>query len=578
MSMSWKEVQLDEVLSYEQPTAYIVTSSEYSGTHEDTPVLTAGKTFILGYTKEKQGVFESKNPVIIFDDFTTAIKFVDFPFKVKSSAMKILHADEQKADIRYLHYAMQNIHFPIRKHKRHWISEYSKLKVALPPLPEQKRIADKLDKVFTEIELAQRKTFKQVDFSITLRRNFLRSLYNDPSLSRVPLSTFATLQSGFAFKSADYAEKGYSLMRIANVQSGYIDDTSRVYVPDEIALAKPQFILQEGDILVSLTGNVGRVGVIKEKHLPAVLNQRVSKFVLNAEDVLPEYFFHVLNSPAFEELCIANGKGAAQKNVSNEEVLAVEVPIPMKGGKPDIAEQKRIVKELDATFALATQLETLFAKQERSFSQLRASSLNMFLQPQEVVSPVSIPVVSPIQPVAAPRMFDIQQAVAQILKRFERGEMVVAKVLYLGQTLFGVPTNIQFSAQNFGPYDAAVKKAVTAGLSPRNKFFAKKGFGANQVLTLGTNASKILKYSTSALARKTNAYLDQMLPLFNQSDSAGIERLATLCKIIEDERTVDEATVKAKLQEWKPNKFTDEEVSRTLAFIKKQGWDQTLLK
>ena len=250
----------------------------------------------------------------------------------------------------------------------------------------------------------------------------------------------------------------------------------------------------------------------------------------------------------------------------------------MKGGKPDIAEQKRIVKELDATFALATQLETLFAKQERSFSQLRASSLNMFLQPQEVVSPVSIPVVSPIQPVAAPRMFDIQQAVAQILKRFERGEMVVAKVLYLGQTLFGVPTNIQFSAQNFGPYDAAVKKAVTAGLSPRNKFFAKKGFGANQVLTLGTNASKILKYSTSALARKTNAYLDQMLPLFNQSDSAGIERLATLCKIIEDERTVDEATVKAKLQEWKPNKFTDEEVSRTLAFIKKQGWDQTLLK
>jgi len=141
-----------------------------------------------------------------------------------------------------------------------------------------------------------------------------------------------------------------------------------------------------------------------------------------------------------------------------------------------------------------------------------------------------------------------------------------------------VPTNIQFSAQNFGPYDAAVKKAVTAGLSPRNMFFTRKGSGSNQVLALGTNANKILKYSTSVLARKTNVYLEQMMPLFSKSDSAGIERLATICKIIEDEQTVDEAVVKVKLQEWKPNKFTDEEVSRTLAFIKNEGWEQKLLK
>ena len=83
-------VELGSILNYEQPTKYIVKSVDYSDEHK-TPVLTAGQTFILGYTDEKVGIFPAeKLPVIIFDDFTTATKFVDFSFKVKSSAMKIL--------------------------------------------------------------------------------------------------------------------------------------------------------------------------------------------------------------------------------------------------------------------------------------------------------------------------------------------------------------------------------------------------------------------------------------------------------------------------------------------------------
>jgi restriction endonuclease S subunit len=127
-------------LEYEQPTKYIVKSVDYSDEYK-TPVLTAGKTFILGYTDEKQGVFRDKLPVIIFDDFTTASKFVNFPFKVKSSAMKILHTDHKKADIKYLFYLMQNIKFPINEHKRYWISEYSKIKIPLPSFEIQKQIA-----------------------------------------------------------------------------------------------------------------------------------------------------------------------------------------------------------------------------------------------------------------------------------------------------------------------------------------------------------------------------------------------------------------------------------------------------
>ena len=86
--MEYKEYELGELLYYEQPTPYIVESTDYNDTYE-TPVLTAGKSFILGYTDEKEGIYDQL-PVIIFDDFTTASQYVNFKFKVKSSAMKIL--------------------------------------------------------------------------------------------------------------------------------------------------------------------------------------------------------------------------------------------------------------------------------------------------------------------------------------------------------------------------------------------------------------------------------------------------------------------------------------------------------
>ena len=136
----WKKVKLGEVLNYEQPINYIVDSTKYND-YYNTPVLTAGKTFVIGYTNEKDGIFPiNKLPCIIFDDFTTAKQFVDFPFKVKSSAMKILLPKKEKADIKFVFYLMKNINFPIKSHKRFWISHYSKLRISIPNLFEQKRI------------------------------------------------------------------------------------------------------------------------------------------------------------------------------------------------------------------------------------------------------------------------------------------------------------------------------------------------------------------------------------------------------------------------------------------------------
>jgi len=93
----------------------------------------------------ERGKIKDNLPVIIFDDFTTASKFVDFPFKVKSSAMKILHAKKDRADIRFLYYIIQKIKFTNGEHKRYWISEYSKIKIPLPPLEVQKQIVEKIE-------------------------------------------------------------------------------------------------------------------------------------------------------------------------------------------------------------------------------------------------------------------------------------------------------------------------------------------------------------------------------------------------------------------------------------------------
>ena len=139
MPQGWGVCKLEQIVDYEQPTAYIVDSTTYDNSYS-IPVLTAGKSFIIGYTNETIGVY-SNLPCIIFDDFTTDSKLVNFPFKVKSSAMKILKAHKD-INIDYVAMFMSVTRLVGDTHKRYWISEYSKLEIPIPPKAEQKRIVD----------------------------------------------------------------------------------------------------------------------------------------------------------------------------------------------------------------------------------------------------------------------------------------------------------------------------------------------------------------------------------------------------------------------------------------------------
>jgi type I restriction enzyme, S subunit len=185
-------------------------------------------------------------------------------------------------------------------------------------------------------------------------------------LNKVKLGTVATVLNGYAFKSDEYVESGIRIIRITNVQKGQIQDDDPKFIDIRRCSEFTRFMLADGDILISLTGNVGRVGVIEKSMLPAALNQRVGALKIESETVEPEYLFHVLNSKEFEQDAIKNSKGVAQLNLSSRWIEKYEVPLP------PLPEQKRIAKILDAA-------DTLRAKRRESLAQLDALIQSTFL-------------------------------------------------------------------------------------------------------------------------------------------------------------------------------------------------------
>ena len=157
-SGKWKTKRIGDLIYYERPDHYIVQSTDYSE-YGDVPVLTANKSFVLGYTDENFGVC-TEVPVIIFDDFTTDCKYAKSPFKVKSSAIKLLRARQNQAHLRYLFERMQLIHFPLGDHKRYYISDYQNIELSVPDFSEQKALASILSDLDAEIAALEQRRDK----------------------------------------------------------------------------------------------------------------------------------------------------------------------------------------------------------------------------------------------------------------------------------------------------------------------------------------------------------------------------------------------------------------------------------
>lgn len=159
-------------------------------------------------------------------------------------------------------------------------------------------------------------------------------------MNYVSIEELCEILNGYAFKSDNYVEEGVRIIRIANVQKGYIEDNTPVFCQyDNLELEK--YMLMENDLLISLTGNVGRVALLTKEFLPAALNQRVACLRLKNKEVLKKYLFYCLSANGFEEKCIRSAKGVAQKNMSTEWLKKYKIPLYSSN------EQIQIVRSLD---------------------------------------------------------------------------------------------------------------------------------------------------------------------------------------------------------------------------------------
>lgn len=308
---TYKMIPLNQVLDYEQPTKYIVNSVNYSDEY-NTPVLTAGKSFILGYTDEKENIYKDV-PVIIFDDFTTDFKYVDFPFKVKSSAMKILKC-KNNALIKYVYYIMQNIKFDSSIHKRYWISEYSNIEIPLPSIEVQEQIVYELDSYQ-----------KIIDGARQIVDNYKPKINVDHSWELKKLSDVCDVRDG-THESPKYVNNGIPLITSKNVYGGEIDFSNVSLISeDDYNKIKIRSNVEVGDILMPMIGTIGRPVIVKTEKRFAIKNVALIKC---GKLVLNDYVLYILEGNVFQKYIDLKKRGGTQNFIALGDIRDFKIPVP----------------------------------------------------------------------------------------------------------------------------------------------------------------------------------------------------------------------------------------------------------
>lgn len=371
MCTEWKTYELGTLLSYEQPTAYIVESTDYNDNYQ-TPVLTAGKSFIIGYTNETSGIYKSL-PVIIFDDFTTSSQYVNFPFKVKSSAMKILSPNTELVLPKFIYYRMQIIQFDHSTHKRYWIQQYSKIKVKIPPIPEQERIVSKIEELFSRLDasVAELQTAKEklkVYRQAVLKKAFASAMQTGVVEISEIVDDIRIGPFGTALHKADYISGGIPVINPQHISGLSINANTKVTISREKATELSPYRLEENDIIMGRRGEMGRVAPVTNAEVGWICGTGSIIFRLK-----PEYdsFFYaqILSAPDIVHYLEDNATGTTMKNL-NENIVK-HIPVP----KITREMQKDIFSNLEAQTSVCDSIEQTIDISLRQAEALRQSIL-----------------------------------------------------------------------------------------------------------------------------------------------------------------------------------------------------------
>lgn len=322
--------KLGEVIDYEQPTKYIVTDTNYDNKH-DIPVLTAGQTFILGYTNEKKGIFRAtkENPVIIFDDFTTSNHWVDFSFKIKSSAMKILKPKQGLTTFRYCYHYIKTINIDITEHKRMWISKFSNIEIPIPSPEIQEKIVEILDKFtgyVTELQSELQSRTKQYTYyrDMLLSEEYLnkitKEMEEDRKVKTLRLEEICEFKRGKRLVKSELQEEGkFPVYQNSIIPLGYYHEKN----------------FERDNTFIISAGAAGEI-VYSDREFWAADDVYVLK---TNESITSKYLYYLLLSKQY--IIKSKVRKASIPRLSKDDIEKILVEIP------SLSLQNKIVKVLD---------------------------------------------------------------------------------------------------------------------------------------------------------------------------------------------------------------------------------------
>ena len=341
----WTEYALEDLLSYEQPTPYIVESTDYSDNYK-TPVLTAGKSFIIGYTNETNGIYD-KLPVIIFDDFTTLTQYVNFPFKVKSSAMKILTANTDLVLPKFIFYRMQIIEFDHSTHKRYWIQQYSKIKVKIPSLPEQEKIVAKIEELFSELDNGVETLKKTAQQLAVYRQAVLKESFGEIK-EYIPLGKITVSRLGKMLDKEKNTGILQPYLRNINVRwfSFDLSDLLEMRIEPE---ENEKYSVTKGDLIICEGGEPGRCAIWEQDE--TIFYQKALHRVRFTDDSNPKFYMYYFWFAAQTGKLNPFFTGMGIKHLTGQSLVKVPVPTARK------EEQDLIVQEIESRLSVCDSIE-----------------------------------------------------------------------------------------------------------------------------------------------------------------------------------------------------------------------------
>lgn len=303
-------------------------------------VVDQGQSLVSGMTN-RADLKRDDGPYIVFGDHTRIVKFIDFSFVVGADGVRLYKASE-KYEPEFLYLFLKNSKLPEDGYGRH--SKYLK-ELFVPEISKEKQrqIAARLKAQLAEVESARQAAQVQLSEASALKKRALETLFASVE-SWSPIGSAAKLQSGYAFKSDTFKTSGIRLLRNANILPGKVYWDDSVFLNESDAEKFSNYLLHENDVLISLDRPIISSGIkvarVSNDDLPALLVQRVGRFIVDPEKLDKDYLYAFLQTGLFISKITGHDQSLGVPHISPSQVEAIEIPLP------GLVEQKALAERL----------------------------------------------------------------------------------------------------------------------------------------------------------------------------------------------------------------------------------------